>query len=281
VQELANENLFVQFTGHGYAWTNVTKRIGFEASAAVEFNHDFLMDGSTMYVYFRQQKTQSTEFKVLMVEGQGQGGAAELATGLLGASLQQTTQQIGVRLLESQLARGFTVVRESDGTAAFAVGMLEKGQRPPVPFEKGSSSMMLLANDRTEVHSGQRDYTGPYAIDGQGQALFLTASVEGAPMVDVLVVNKLSGESWVLSYEKEATPPAPPGPPSLDQTIQASPPNTGAPPMLWRQTLPLPVGSYYVVFDNTATAGQSAPAPQVGDDRAALVSFGVQRGKAP
>jgi hypothetical protein len=238
------------------------------------------MDGSTMYVYFRQQKTQSTEFKVLFVEGQGQGGAAELATGLLGTSLQQTTQQIGTRLLESQLARGFTVVRDSDGTAGFALGMLEKGQRPPAPFDRGDSDMIILANDRTEVHTNQRDYTGPYAIEDEGQALYLTASLEGAPQVDVLVVNKLSGESWIIDYEKAALPPAPPGPPALDQTITLSP-ATGGPPMLWRQTVPLPVGSYYVVFDNTASAGQSAPAAQASDDRAALVSFGIQRGKAP
>ena len=28
VQQMPNENLFVQFTGHGYAWTNVTGRMG-------------------------------------------------------------------------------------------------------------------------------------------------------------------------------------------------------------------------------------------------------------
>ena len=78
VQQMPSENLFVQFLGHGYAWTNVTGRMGFEASAAVEYDHDFLMDGSTMYVYFRQIQTQSRNFQVRMVErGQGETERAQ------------------------------------------------------------------------------------------------------------------------------------------------------------------------------------------------------------
>jgi hypothetical protein len=37
VRELETGHLFLQFSGRGYAWTNVTGRLGFEASAAVEY----------------------------------------------------------------------------------------------------------------------------------------------------------------------------------------------------------------------------------------------------
>ena len=36
----------------GYAWTNITQRIGFDASGVVDYDPDFLLDDSTMYVYF-------------------------------------------------------------------------------------------------------------------------------------------------------------------------------------------------------------------------------------
>ena len=52
-QTLQNGNLLVQFSGTGYLWTNVTKRLTFEASSSVEYQQDFLMDVSTLYAYFR------------------------------------------------------------------------------------------------------------------------------------------------------------------------------------------------------------------------------------
>src|SRR5262249_18699012 len=67
-QALANENLFIQFTGYGYVWTNLTKRMGFDAGGAVEYDQDFLMDGSTMYVYFRERSTTATSFTTGLIE---------------------------------------------------------------------------------------------------------------------------------------------------------------------------------------------------------------------
>jgi hypothetical protein len=53
VQFLENGNLFVQFSGHGYAFSTATGRVGFEASAGVEYDHDFLVEEGSMYIYFR------------------------------------------------------------------------------------------------------------------------------------------------------------------------------------------------------------------------------------
>ncbi|MCA9624261.1 MAG: hypothetical protein KC731_34790, partial [Myxococcales bacterium] len=278
VQQMPSENLFVQFIGHGYAWTNVTGRMGFEASAAVEYKQDFLMDGSTMYVYFRQAHTETSRFEVKMVE-RTQAGAIGGVASLLGTNLQGITQQLGDRILQHQLARGFTVVRQSDGEVSFALGVLEKGAQPDAPFAKGDSDWPLLANERTELHHEQRDFAGPFLLEDEDDALWLTAHLEGAPGVDVLVVPKAVGDTWIKDYETNPQAGPPPSPPLAQIPLQA----TGAmgPPKPFRSPLRLPLGSYYLVFDNTASAGPTVPQPATLDDRAALVSYGVQLGDAP
>jgi hypothetical protein len=48
----------------------------------------------------------------------------------------------------------------------------------------------------------------------------------------------------------------------------------------YRRRIPLPRGSYYVVLDHTATAGNTAPDNVALDDRAALVNLAVEIGSA-
>ena len=284
IQQMPNENLFVQFTGHGYAWTNVTGRMGFDASAAVEYAQDFLLDGSTMYVYFRQVQTQTSKFDVKMVE-RSQGGALGGVAGLMGTSIPQISQQVGDRVLAHQLARGFTVVRQANGETSFALGVLDKGGTPDAPFGKGDSDWQLLANERIELHGEQRDFAGPFHLEDEDDALWLTAFMEGAPAVDVMVVPKAVGDQWIQAYETQPQTASPPAPPLFDAALTAPVVAPGAPPMArpppWRQALPLTVGSYYIVFDNTSSAGRSMPTTTALDDRAALVSYGVQLGDRP
>lgn len=278
VQELASGNLFLQFSGRGYAWTNITGKLGFEASAAVEFRHDFRMDGTTMYVYFRQKMTQSTAFRVLSVE-RGAAGSGQGITDLLAGAVTAASQQIGQRILEQKLAQGFTVVRESDGTVGFTLGVLDVGAAPAAPFAKGDSDWLLLANERTEIHQGQRDYTGPFTIHDEDEALYLTADLQGASAVDVVVVPKASGDAWLDAYTKQTAAPPLDGTPSFDDVLAMSAP--GVPAGAWKRTLRLPVGDYYLVLDHSATAGRTSPPAQSLDDRAALVSYAVQLGDAP
>ena len=103
----------------------------------------------------------------------------------------------------------------------------------------------------------------------EGTALSLTASVDGAPTIDVLVVPRATGQAWLQEYTPELPTP-PPGPPMLDETV-----TTGA---LWRRTLRVPKGEYFVVFDNTATAGHSALPGNRWRRWAALVSYAVKVG---
>jgi len=279
VQQMPNDNLFVQFVGHGYAWANVTGRMGFDASAAVEYDHDFLMDGSTMYVYFRQVQTQASNFKVHMIEKSG--GPVSGVAGMIGANIQAVSQQIGERVLQHQLARGFTVVRESDGTVSFTLGVLDKGEQPFAPFGRGDSDWTLLANDRTELHRGQRDFAGPFTIAAEDEALWLTVLVEGASAIDVQVYAKAVIDPWIDAYEKQSAPTPPPAPPLFDDAVVAPTSVPGHPSAPYRRPLRLPLGSYYILFDNTATAGRTQPQSLRHDDRAALVSYAVQLGDPP
>lgn len=276
VTELGNEkNLFVQLTGHGYAWNSVTGRLGFEAVAKVEYEHDFLLDGSTMYVYFRERHVQTSSFTPLLVERAADPPSQ--VTQLLGTDMATAAKQIGEQVLMGQLGRGFTVIREPDGASRVAIGMLPVGESPFEPFGMGESTWPVLANDRTELHTGQVDFAGPFVVEG-GDALWLTALVEGAPAVDVLVYAKAAAMPWVAAYERQGNAaPAPVPAPVFTQAIQASPGR----PVPFRAPLRLPAGEYVIVFDNSGVAGPTSPAVQPMDDRAALVSYAVQLGDPP
>jgi hypothetical protein len=268
-QELANGNLFVQFGGYGYAWTNLTKRITFDANAAVEYQHDFLMEGSTMYVYLREKATTATTFTTRLFEQPPQPPA----TGLPGGSTQGFVDLIGTEILRKELDKGFTVIRDSDGHVDFGVGIVEKGKRPKSPYANTDNDRLVLANERIEIHQNQRDYAGPFEVTDKKQALFLSVAIDGAQNIDVMVVHRGIGEAWLVNYTSQLALGAPPAAAVLDETV-----GTG---MVWRRTLPLPVGQYYVVFDNSPAAGKSAPPVVAGDDRAVLVNYAVELGSAP
>lgn len=265
-QELANHNIIVQFSGHGYAWTNVTKRVGFETGGAIEYEQDFLMDGSTMYVYFRQKSMPvPMNVELRMFENQ----AAKTAAGMLGVN----TNAIATNVVTKVAQSGFTVLRERDGAVDFGLGIVEKGQRPRRPYDIPKGGRIVAANDRSEVHQNQRDFAGPFEVPSEGQAIYLTVAVDGAPAVDVEIVPRALGEQWLLTYRTQPGTTPPPARPLLDEPAPA-----GAP---WRRLLRVPAGQYYVVFDNTPTAGMSSPPQNAFDDRAAMVSYAIEVGDAP
>jgi hypothetical protein len=258
VTELGNENLFVQFIGHGYAWTNVTGRVGFEAAASIEYDHDFFADGSALYVYFREVRAQSTSFKPILLE-RTDGGVAGAALSLLGQDVKSVLEPLGRRVMEGELARGFTVVRDADGSVAFSLGVVEKGKRPLEPFRADGSRATVLANDRAELHPGQRDYAGPFEVTDAAPMLEITATVDGAPAVDVMVVPRATGDVWLAQYERYAATGPAPFPALTDDVVTVSPEAigtpAGAPPTAsasFRRALRLAPGAYYVVFDHTS-----------------------------
>jgi hypothetical protein len=54
------QELLVQFFGSGYAWTNITRRLGFDAAGVIEYDPDFLPTKARVYLYFRTKHIAAT-----------------------------------------------------------------------------------------------------------------------------------------------------------------------------------------------------------------------------
>ena len=256
----ASRSLIVRFSGLGYVWTNLTRRVGVDVHGTVELLPDFqLSPDSSMYVYFRTKRVELTQFELLLVELT----VARTATNLPNLD----PQRIGQEILQAQLNRGFTVIRLNEsGQCEFGAGLLPLGQHPFQPF-KVSSDDPVFVNERTEIHRGQQDYIGVIKVDGPGKALGLAVSVDGAPAVNVAVVSGNSGQQLIDRYVHVAGPAGFLEPPRFVQDVAYG--------SLWRQTIPVPEGTFYILFQQP-----SAPSSQVqavaGDDRAAKVDCLVQ-----
>jgi hypothetical protein len=263
-KEVENGDLAVTFSGIGYAWTNLSKKLAFDMTGSVVYNQDFLMDGSTMYAYFRTRAVQSSDFKTRVIEQP------------VASFLNQLTpmgDNFGRQLVGSKLAEGFTVIRGNDGSADFSLGIVELGKKPAHPFDVHGSSRIAYENTRVEVHQNQRDFVGPIVVEDSGRALFVTGTMDGAPPIDVLFLRKDEAETSVGYYTTYAQIGPLGGQPFYGEVMQP-----GAP---YSRTVPVPKGTYYVVFDNSSSAGQVAPIVNPLDDRAAVVSYVVQVGDAP
>lgn len=266
VDDEQRKSLMLRFTGLGYAWTNVTGRIGFDVVALVEYATDFQMAGDrTLYVYFRPRNIQATTYQAKMVESAAAKGALSLAS--------VDPNRIGRQILSAQLERGFTVIRrDARGETEYGLGVIEVGASPFKPFQVVSERRTVV-NDRTEIHSGQQDLVSGITVVGSDQAVTLTASIDGAAAVDVLLLPELEGTQALDRYVSQPGPIQLSSPPRLDETIPYG--------MIWQRTLPLPEGSYQLLFDNSRYLGRAAPPELAGDDRAVKVDYLVQVGDAP
>lgn len=274
-KEMDDGDVFVQFQGSGYSWTQPSGRVGFTALAAVRYNPDFLLEKKTMYAYFRPRAVQSTRFEAVMIERVQQAG---VLGNLLGANAQETANKMGNQMVSQELQRGFTVLRDDDGSVDFSTGLIEKGKRPFHPFQVSGSDKALLASDWAEVHEQQREFLGPFEVDKDDRALYLTMRLDGTPAVDVLVVPKAQGDVWLQSYVRQAPLTPPPMTPLMADVVSMK--------NEWRRTVPLRKGSYYVVIDHSSAAGSVSPPPtQPGvlgtSDVAAVVRYVAQLGDAP
>ncbi|HEY5377588.1 MAG TPA: hypothetical protein VIK01_28105, partial [Polyangiaceae bacterium] len=153
----AHKSFVVQYTGKGYAWTNVTQRIGFTSRGVVEYATDFQLKDGALYVYFRPRLIDGAAFQTTLVE------SARALGGLAVAGV--NANDLGKHIVESQLRRGFTVIRRgSSGAMDFALGLVQPGEFPFKPFEVKHTNKQILANERTEVHIGQQDYVGAFEV---------------------------------------------------------------------------------------------------------------------
>jgi len=181
----------------------------------------------------------------------------------------------GRQTVAKKLQEGFTVIAR-DGNEAnvdLSLGIVPLGKRPFHPYQAESGDgKVTYENERTEIHQNQRDFVGPILIEEEGRALHVSAAVDGAPAIDVLVLRKPEAEASLLSYFEVAQAGPLAGAPLASEVLA-----TGNP---MKRAIVVPPGTYYVVFDNTPTAGQAMPQINPLDDRAAVVNYLIQVGDA-
>lgn len=265
IDEANRQSIVVRYAGLGYGWTNVTQRLGFETTGLVEYAPDFQMHDGAMYIYFRPRNVDSATFQTTLIE------SALAQTGVAIAGVRP--DEVGQRIVMSQLRRGFTVVRYSEhGETEFGMGVIAPGQRPFRPYQVTGSDKQTLDNDRTELHSGQQDYIGGFTVSDDDQALYLTLTSDGAPALDLLVLAKGVGDTALMAYTTTAGPSLPASIPFSDRVVSGQ---------RYQRAIPVPKGSYYLLLDHSAQVGQANPPDTAMDDRAVRVDYLVQVGDRP
>lgn len=258
------KSLVVQYSGSGYGWTNLSGRIGFEASGLVEYAPDFQIHDDAMYIYFRPQTVDASTFKTLMVE------SSLAQTGM--RMTQIDPDKVGTKIVQGQLKRGFTVIRyNSRGETDFSMGLVPKGQLPDKPYIVESTNRVTLVNNRTEVHTGQQDYIGNFQVTEDDDVLFFTGKLDGAPAVDVALVPMSGSAQMIAEYVKQPGAATMAMPPLLQEAIEQE--------QTWQRSIRLNPGAYTLVIDHSARLGATAP-PAKPADSPAHFSYLVQRGSS-
>ena len=233
----------LHFSGTGFAWTPIAGRIGFSASAVVEYRMDFHLGDNADYIWARTNRiVQGPDFKVGYVENRVGNWAAKTPVGYL-------ANTFGGQIVSSHLASGFTVVRTEDGDE-FSLGHLTPPERPKKPFDTSDSERYVFMNETTEVQVNQVDILGPFEVAKHGQALFLRMKMTGPP-IDVLVFHRGTVDLWRNGLQLGA-PLAPPN----QAPIVSFALNPGHEQV---QRLKLPPGQYSVVLDNSSAIGLVGP----------------------
>ena len=263
---LPNGDLFVQFAGFGYAFTPISKKLTFTMSGAVEYDQDFRVGESCdIFAYFRTKAVKSSNFQTHVVE---QPVASFLN------SLTTFSSDVGKQLVSGKLGEGFTVIQDNHQHFDFSLGLLPLGQKPQHPFDVHGDGRIRYEGSRAEIHQDQRDFIGPIEVNDDGRALYLSAALDGIPAIDVLVMRKEDAEvSLGLYYNYPQSGP-------LDAAVLYGDVVTAGRP--FEKAYKVPRGAYYVVLDNTASAGRVAPPPVVTilDDHTAALSYSIAIGDA-
>ncbi len=259
------DDLYVNVSGYGYAYTNLSKKLTFTMQASALYRYDFLLtegDRCDVYAYFRTSRVDASNFAVHRIEGQ----AASLVNQLTAMG-----DSFGKQLVGKKLSEGFTVVHYSETNVDdFTLGILPLGQKPFHPYQVHGADRITYENERVEVHQNQRDFVGPIKVEGEGRSLYVTAQLDGAPALDVMLMRKPEGDaSLKLYYEYPQSGPLAAAPIVADVVQQG---------VEWKRAIPVPPGMYYVVFDNSPTAGTVNPPVSALDDRAAVVNYLIQIG---
>jgi hypothetical protein len=266
LDEDTRKSFVVQYAGSGFATSPQGGRVGFSTTGLVEYSPDFLMKDGALYVYFRPRVVDATGFQTLLVESQ----LTATAIKLFGVN----ADAFGRKVVDSQLRRGFTVVRYgTSGETDFGLGVIALGEKPYHPFQVDTEDKQMLVNERTEVHLGQQDYIGPLSVNEDGEALYFTLKLEGSQAIDALLVSEPVGKAAIDAFTKQPGPVALTGPALLNEPV-----TRGA---LWKRYVSAPKGRYYLVLDNSAGAGRTTPPAGPADGQSARTDVLVLVGDQP
>lgn len=242
------QTVTVHLSGTGYGYMMPAKRVGFKLTASVEYRPDFQLAGDDIYVWGRLNRiVQGPNLQIGYLENPLVDVMANIPP------FGGIANFLGNQVVAGGLSQGFTVLYNEDTGKDFTLGILFPPSRPHHPFDvtDADSERYTFANEVIEVNANQRDYLGPFEVTEAGQALYMRMSVEGGP-VDVMIVDKATGDVWRDAYQtgKPLGPPAGP--------VQAGGPLQ--PGQVENRKFQLRPGLYYVVIDNTAAAGLVSPA---------------------
>jgi hypothetical protein len=238
----SSQTILVDFSGTGYAWTPVAGRMGFSASAAVEYRPDFHLIEDAMYLWARTNRiVRGPEFAIGSVEYKVVDWATRTPLGYL-------ANNFGEQIVTGQLSSGFTVVRTDEGDA-FAIGILNPPDRPKHPMTIEDDERYVFQNETTEVHTSQVDFLGPYLIPDDDRVLHFRTRLEG-PALDVLVMTREAADAWRDQLQRGAAL-GPPAMPPIETFVGQ--PGEG------RRTIRLSQGRFVVVVDNSRAVGPTNP----------------------
>ncbi len=238
----SRQTLTVSIAGTGYGYMMPAKRVGFSVTASVEYRPDFVIAGDDLYLWAKLNRmVDGPHFQLGYVENP----IVDVAANALGG----ITNFLGNQVVTSAMTQGFTVIHNEDKGDDFTLGIIHPPERPHHPFQT-SSQRYTFANETVDVQGNQRDFLGPFEIAKAGQALYLTLSVQG-PAVDVMVVDKATGDVWRDMYQTGKPLGPPPGVVLNGGPLQPGPVDN--------RRYQLAPGLYYVVIDNSPYAGTVGP----------------------
>ncbi|WP_245678187.1 hypothetical protein [Chondromyces crocatus] len=241
----STKTVTVNIGGTGYGYVMPAKRVGFSLTASVEYRPDFQIAGDDIYIWGKLNRVvQGPNFQLGYVENPVVDVMANVTP------FGNIANFLGNQVVAGMLSQGFTVVYNEDTGKEFTLGTILPPAKPHRPFDVTSTSYLTFANEVIEVNAQQRDYLGPFEIVEAGQSLFLKISTEGAP-VDVMIVDKGTGDAWREAYQTGKPLGPPMGPVQAGGPLQ--------PGTVDSRRYPLRPGLYYVVIDNTSAAGLVSP----------------------
>ena len=157
-----------------------------------------------MYLYFRTKHIAATSFQA------GHDRKPAPPTWPVAGARAASPNKFGRQVVAEELTRGFTVIREPDGTRRFGLGIIEKGKDAlsPVPNPR-QGKVARSPTSASRSTPGSASSSAPSKSIRRASRFSSPLGVDGAEAVDLLVVPKDTGDQWLSLYihQPRTTPP--------------------------------------------------------------------------